>query len=123
MLKENAMKAILLSIILCCSFTVGFSQQPKASVSVSDVVLLDFRASWCGYCQRMAPLVKHISDAGWTVQHIDVDVEHNMVHQFAVRGVPCYVLLVKGKEVGRINGATTYFEFQKLFAKIYSIKR
>ena len=57
------------------------------------------------------------------MQHIDVDVEHNMVRQFAVRGVPCYVLLVKGKEVGRINGATTYFEFQKLFAKIHNIRR
>ena len=31
-------------------------------------------------------------------------------------GVPCYVLLVKGQEMGRINGATTRDEMENLLA-------
>ena len=116
------MKSILVCIILCCSFTATFAQSTNR-VSVSDVVLLDFKASWCGYCRKMEPLIKRISSAGWTVKHINVDTERNLAHQFGVRGVPCYVLLVKGKEVGRINGTASYYDFQKLYAKIRSTRR
>ena len=122
MFKENMMKSILVCIILCCSFTASFAQ-PTNRVSVSDVVLLDFRASWCGYCRKMEPLIKSISSAGFIVKHIDVDKERNLARQFGLRGVPCYILLVKGKEVGRINGTATYYDFQKLYAKAYSIRR
>jgi hypothetical protein len=51
------------------------------------------------------------------VRHIDVDREGDLVRRFGVTGVPCYVLLVKGQEVGRINGATTHEEMENLLAK------
>jgi hypothetical protein len=65
----------------------------------------------------MAPLVAEVESAGWAVRHIDVDREGDLVRRFGVTGVPCYVLLVKGQEVGRINGATTHEEMEKLLAK------
>ncbi len=65
----------------------------------------------------MAPLIGEIGAAGWLVRHVDVDQEHDIVKRFEVTGVPCYILLVKGHEVGRINGATTRGEFEKLLAK------
>jgi hypothetical protein len=65
----------------------------------------------------MAPLVGEITAAGWVVRHVDVDREGDLVRRFAVTGVPCYVLLVKGHEAGRINGATTRGELENLLAK------
>jgi len=88
-----------------------------AAVAAGDVVLLNFSASWCGPCRQMAPLVGEITAAGWVVRHVDVDHEGDLVRRFAVSGVPCYVLLVKGQEVGRINGATTRGELEQLLAK------
>jgi S1-C subfamily serine protease len=88
-----------------------------AAVAAGDVVLLNFSASWCGPCRQMAPLVGEITAAGWVVRHVDVDREGDLVRRFAVSGVPCYVLLVKGQEIGRINGATTRAELENLLAK------
>ena len=88
-----------------------------AAAAAGDVVLLNFSASWCGPCRQMAPLVGEITAAGWVVRHVDVDREGDLVRRFGVTGVPCYVLLVKGQEVGRINGATTRGELENLLAK------
>lgn len=87
------------------------------AVAPTDVILLDFTASWCGPCRSMAPLVDEVAASGWIVRHVDVDREGDLVRRFGVTGVPCYVLLVKGEEVDRINGATTRVELERLLAK------
>ena len=90
---------------------------PATAATTGDVVFLDFSADWCGPCKKMAPLIGEIGAAGWLVRHVDVDQEHDIVKRFQVTGVPCYILLVKGHEVGRIDGATTRSELEKLLAK------
>jgi thiol-disulfide isomerase/thioredoxin len=90
---------------------------PALAARSGEVLLLDFSASWCGPCRQMGPLVAEIAAAGWMVRHVDVDREADIVRRFGVTGVPCYVLLVKGHEVGRINGATTRDELELLMAK------
>ena len=89
---------------------------PAAAAAAGEAVLLDFTASWCGPCRQMAPIVAEVSAAGWVVRPVDVDREPDLVRRFGVTGVPCYVLLVKGHEAGRINGATTRAELERLLA-------
>jgi thiol-disulfide isomerase/thioredoxin len=88
-----------------------------AALAAGDIVLLDFAAAWCGPCRSMAPVIGEVSAAGWPVRHVDVDREGDIVKRFGITGVPCYILLVKGHEVGRINGATTRAELEKLLAQ------
>ena len=90
---------------------------PAEAPQAGDVVLLDFAADWCGPCRAMAPLVQGIEQAGWPVRHVNVDQEHDLVRRFGVTGVPCYILLVRGHEVGRIEGATTQQKLEGLLAK------
>jgi len=87
------------------------------ALAPTDVVLLDFSAAWCGPCRSMAPLIDEVAAAGWIVRHVDVDREGDLVRRFGITGVPCYVLLVKGQEVDRINGATTRVELERMLAK------
>jgi thiol-disulfide isomerase/thioredoxin len=111
--------AMLVSIALMMTAATAapVAVQPAAQAAAGEVVLLDFAASWCGPCRQMAGLIGEISAAGWLVRHVDVDREADLVKRFGVTGVPCYVLLVKGHEVGRINGATTRAELENLLAK------
>jgi thiol-disulfide isomerase/thioredoxin len=96
----------------------GVGADPSAApVAPGDVVLVDFSATWCGPCRSMAPLIDEIAAAGWPVRHVDVDREGDLVRRFGVTGVPCYVLLLKGQEIGRIDGATSRRELENLLAK------
>jgi thiol-disulfide isomerase/thioredoxin len=103
--------------MLGAALTGAGADPAAAPVAPGDVVLVDFSATWCGPCRSMAPLIGEIAAAGWAVRHVDVDREGDLVRRFGVTGVPCYVLLVKGQEIGRINGATTRRELETLLAK------
>ncbi len=103
--------------VFVASWAGAATANPAAAAASGETVLLDFSAAWCGPCRQMAPLIGEISAAGWIVRHVDVDRELDLVRRFGITGVPCYVLLVKGHEVGRINGATTRGEMEKLLAK------
>lgn len=109
--------SVVVAIAVCMGGEQARANDAAAALQPGDVVLLDFNASWCGPCRAMAPLVQGVEQAGWPVRHIDVDQEHDLVRRFGVTGVPCYVLLVKGHEVGRIEGATTQQELEALLAK------
>jgi thiol-disulfide isomerase/thioredoxin len=108
--------AVGLSLALSTTAATAAAPDPAAAATGGDVVLLDFAATWCGPCRQMAPIVADIAAAGWVVRHVDVDRETDLVRRFSVTGVPCYVLLVKGHEVGRIDGATTRAELERLLA-------
>lgn len=109
--------SVVVAIAVCMDGEQARANDAAAALQPGDVVLLDFNATWCGPCRAMAPLVQGVEQAGWPVRHIDVDQEHDLVRRFGVTGVPCYVLLVKGHEVGRIEGATTQQELESLLAK------
>ena len=109
--------SVWIATLCCVAPALPVAANPAAAARSGEVLLLDFSASWCGPCRQMAPLVTEIKTAGWVVRHVDVDSETDVVRRFGVTGVPCYILLVKGHEVGRINGATTRSELEALLAK------
>ena len=75
-------------------------------VAPTDVILLDFSASWCGPCRSMAPLVDEVAAAGWIVRHVDVDREGDLVRRFGVTGVPFFIfnqrLAVSGAQPAQV---------------------
>jgi thiol-disulfide isomerase/thioredoxin len=93
------------------------AEHPATAAAGGEALLMAFEASWCGPCRQMAPLVGEIASAGWPVRRIDVDHETDLVRRFGVTAVPCYVLTVRGREVGRIDGATTRAELERLMTR------
>ncbi len=74
----------------------------------SGVVALEFTATGCGPCQRMAPVVEAMAQeyAGRVrVLQMDSDANPATTARFGVRGIPSMLLFRDGQLVDRIVGA------------------
>jgi thiol-disulfide isomerase/thioredoxin len=69
--------------------------------------LVQFSSQRCVHCQAMQPIVASLMQQGCPVQAVDVDQQPDLAKQLRVVGVPTYLALVEGREVGRIEGATS----------------
>jgi len=81
-------------------------------------VLVDFYADWCGPCKMLAPAFEELSsDYGNKLKFVKLDTDHAqaLAMEFNVTGIPCLIMISKGKEVGRIVG---YMPKPMLKAKI-----
>jgi len=86
-------------------------------VGAQDTVLVDFHADWCGPCRQMAPTVDQLAAAGYPVRKVNVDQDRELAAQFRVQSIPCFVLLVDGKEVDRQVGGSSYAQLQSMLER------
>src|SRR5213594_3749122 len=85
----------------------------KQAAEQKKFVVIDFSASWCGYCRKMAREVYTDKEfIEFSRAHVfmrlfsDTDAEgRRLARRFNVRGFPTIVVLnIKGEEVGRLVG-------------------
>ncbi len=95
----NAVSSLLLTAIF--SGAPGVAPPPETT-------LLEFTSQRCQFCQAMQPIVAQLAQQGVSVQPIDVDQQLPVARQFQVNGVPTFVAISGGREVGRIEGVTSY---------------
>lgn len=75
--------------------------------SASDTVLLDFYGDTCPPCRQMAPTVERLAKLGYPVRKVNCSREPELASRFGVTGIPCFVMIVNGREVDRVVGATS----------------
>lgn len=72
------------------------------------LVLIDFHATWCGPCKRIAPLLEELA-----VEHkdtlvvikVDVDEVEELVATYKVKVMPTFVLKRRGEHLDTLSGA------------------
>ena len=70
-------------------------------------VMVEFLATWCGYCRRFEPTVQAIASeyAGRIrVGKLDIDKSPATARRYGVDGTPTVMLFKEGKVVGTIDG-------------------
>ncbi len=82
----------------------------------NQTLLLDFYSQSCGPCRQMAPVVQRLAAAGHPIRHIDVAKEPHTAAQFGVTAVPCFVMLVNGREVARHVGIASQPQLERMLA-------
>ncbi len=63
-------------------------------------VLVDFWATWCGPCQRVAPILEALSkevSGHAKIAKLDVDAEYQIADQFGIMSIPTLVVFKNGK--------------------------
>lgn len=76
-------------------------------VKASGRVLVDFTASWCGPCKRLAPIVDEVADAlegQVKVGKLDIDEAPMTASKYQVRGVPTLLVFEGGRVVQQSVG-------------------
>lgn len=89
-------------------------------IQSTDVVLVEFYASWCPHCQRMMPIVEQVKEllAGKVdVYQFDIDENEALANKEGVESIPTFIIYRDGKEMWRQTGE---MEGQMLLAKVES---
>mmetsp|Transcript_31391 Transcript_31391/g.97133 ORF Transcript_31391/g.97133 Transcript_31391/m.97133 type:complete len:179 (+) Transcript_31391:1021-1557(+) len=73
----------------------------------SGVAVVDFSATWCGPCQKIAPVFEKLAEGvpDALFAKVDVDEVSDASQHYGVSALPTFLIFKNGKEVARIQGA------------------
>jgi putative thioredoxin len=83
-------------------------EQEVIAASMTQPVLVDFWAPWCGPCKALGPILEKLEAAyggGFKLVKINSDEEQQLAGAFGVRSIPTVVLLKNGQPVDGFMGA------------------
>jgi len=87
-----------------------------------ETALLDFYADWCGPCQQMNPVVEQLAARGYPVCKVNFDRNRQLAAKYGVDRLPSFVLVVDGRVVDRVVGATSFARLEQM-CKIAQARR
>jgi thioredoxin 1 len=77
---------------------------------MSNVIVMDFTATWCGPCQIQKPILEQLEgELGDKVEFKMVDVDQNnaLAGKYGISAVPTLIIEKDGEVVKRFTGVTS----------------
>ena len=84
------------------------SENFDALCNTGKPMILDFWATWCGPCRRMAPIIDELADeyeGRAIVGKCDIEDDEDLPMRFGVRSIPTILFIKDGQVVDKQIGA------------------
>ncbi len=112
--------------------TLGLSEAEREAVakldseviqpSMTNLVLLDFWAEWCGPCKQFAPVLDKIASdyaaKGVKLVKIDVDADKIIAAQFRVQSIPTLYAFYQGQPVADLTNYRSEGQLKKVLDQL-----
>ncbi|MCF8708894.1 tetratricopeptide repeat protein [Rhizorhapis sp. SPR117] len=112
--------------------TLGLSEAEKAEVevfrrdvvepSMTQLIIVDFWAEWCGPCKQLAPVLDKIAadyaDKGVKLVKVDVDENKFIASQFRVQSIPTVYAVFQGQPVADLTPARTEAQYKQMLDQL-----
>lgn len=82
--------------------------QEKLSEAGDKLVVIDFFATWCGPCKKIAPVLEEIAkkyEGKLVVLKVDVDEIEELVGEYEIEVMPTFVFKRKGQHLDTLSGS------------------
>jgi thioredoxin 1 len=92
----------------------------ESTIETSDIVFLDFWASWCGPCRSFAPIYEQAAakypDIAWG--KVDTDAQQELAATFDIRSIPTIMAFRGGIPVFSHSGVIPLAALDQLVTQI-----
>ena len=90
--------------------------------SMTNLVIVDFWAEWCGPCKQLTPVIEKVAadyaDKGVKLVKINVDENKFIAAQFRVQSIPTVYALFQGQPVADLTQARTESQLAKMLDQL-----
>jgi putative thioredoxin len=90
--------------------------------SMTNLVVLDFWAEWCGPCKALTPMLEKVAadyaDKGVVLAKINVDEEQFIAAQFQVRSIPTVYAMFQGQPVADLTAARSESQLRQMLDQL-----
>ena len=70
--------------------------------AITNKILVDFYADWCGPCKRMGAILEEIE--GIEILKVNVDLFPNIAKNYGIMSIPTLILFENGQEINKMIG-------------------
>ncbi len=91
-------------------------------VNAGKPAVIDFWATWCGPCKRVAPIIEELAEeyeGKAIVGKVDVEEQDELAFKFGIRNIPTVLFIKGGEVVDKIVGATTKDAYEEKLKALF----